>query len=168
MSISEFPKQLFIEMRKMGLFYPGWLMPFAKSNTPSAIHTPLCTCLLLSFTFLSCSDSEGQPPAPTLPAGWAQGSARWAAAPGDPAVSSSFPGRKIRQSSPGLLCRFSRSYWKINDLWVIYRFGQVGKLKPEKLPGVFCWKPSSARSEGAGCISEARATHQRLGFASAQ
>lgn len=47
----------------------------------------------------------------------------------------------------------------------MYRFGQVGKLKPEKLPGVFCWKPSSAMSEGASCISKARETHQRLGFA---
>lgn len=58
-------------MRKLGLFYPDCWMPFAKSNTPLAIYTPLCTCLPLSFAFSLCSDHEGKPSAPTFPAGWA-------------------------------------------------------------------------------------------------
>ncbi|KAM7124783.1 CTD small phosphatase-like protein isoform X3 [Mycteria americana] len=51
--------------------------------------------------------------------------------------------QETRQSSPGLLCWFCwGATGKINDLWVIYWFWQVGKLKLEKLPGVFCLKPS--------------------------
>ncbi|XP_054673779.1 CTD small phosphatase-like protein isoform X3 [Grus americana] len=104
-----------------------------------------------------CCQSEGKPTALKFPARWDRalpGGLQLQGIPQSPAVFLASNLRhpdflptqpcwqETRQSSPGLLCWFCWSYWKINDLWVIYCFGQVGKLKLEKLPSVFCLKPS--------------------------
>lgn len=62
------------------------------------------------------------------------------------------PGKVLLDSSVGS----AGATGKINDLWVIYWFWQVGKLKLGKLPGVFCLKPSQVLFGrelcwGAGC-----------------
>lgn len=105
--------------------------------------------------FLLCSDSEEIPVAQKFPARWGR------ALPGGPQLQGSlqspavflasdllrpdFPPaqpcwQETRQSSPGLLRWFCWSYWK--NKWVIDWFGQVGKLRPGQLPGVFCEEPA--------------------------
>lgn len=159
-------------LRTILLFYPDWLKPSVCKTEYTIVSIRIRLPILFFFPpFLLCSDSEGKPTALEFPARWER------ALPGglqlqgilqSPAVflasdlrhpdflPTQLCWQETRQSSPGLLCWFCWSYWKINDLWVIYRFGQVGKLKLEKLPGVFCLKASQVLFQrelcwGAGC-----------------
>lgn len=68
-----------------------------------------------------------------------------------PSYAGGRPGKVLLDSSVGS----AGATGEINELWVIDWFGQVGKLKLEKLPGVFCLKAFSG-AVGKGAVLRSR------------